>query len=94
MGPGRTIDASGPHVKPPHRDTPASFRIVRQRRLVIVASRRSDEALRPDPEVADPAAMPGCPAPYPEGLMTAYPVSTAVNAVGNDGPELIAPAPS
>jgi putative SOS response-associated peptidase YedK len=35
--------------------------------------------------------MPGCPAPYPEGLMTAYPVSTAVSAVGNDGPELVRP---
>ena len=50
-----------------------------------------DEALWLDPEVTDPAAVLGCLGPYPDELMTAYPVSTAVNAVGNDGPELIRP---
>ena len=33
----------------------------------------------------------GCLVPYPDELMAAYPVSTAVNAVGNDGPELVRP---
>jgi putative SOS response-associated peptidase YedK len=48
-----------------------------------------DEALWLDPEVTNPAAVLGCLRPYPEELMAAYPVSTAVNAVGNDGPELV-----
>jgi len=30
--------------------------------------------------------------PYPADEMTAYPVSTRVNDVKNDGPELIEPA--
>jgi putative SOS response-associated peptidase YedK len=32
--------------------------------------------------------------PAPEGLLSAYPVSTAVNKALNDGPELIAPRPA
>jgi putative SOS response-associated peptidase YedK len=53
-----------------------------------------DEARRLDPEVTDPADVLGCLGPYPEGLMAAYPASPAVNAVANDGAELIEPLPA
>ena len=53
-----------------------------------------DEALWLDPEVTDPRDVLGCIGPYPPERMTGYPVSTAVNAVGNDGPELVEPLAS
>lgn len=53
-----------------------------------------DEALWLDPEVTDPADVLGCLGPYPPRWMVGYPVSTAVNAGGNDGPDLVEPLPS
>lgn len=41
-----------------------------------------------DPDRLDVLA---CLGPYPAERMTGYPVSTAVNAVVNDGPALIKP---
>lgn len=43
-----------------------------------------------DPKLQDPGALQALLAAYPAELMTARPVSKAVNKVGNDGPELIA----
>jgi putative SOS response-associated peptidase YedK len=39
----------------------------------------------------EPMAVLGLLQPYPEDLMTGYPVSSAVNRVGSDGPELVRP---
>ena len=50
-----------------------------------------DEASWLGPEVTDPLDVLGCLGPYPAELMTGYPVSMAVNAVANDGPELVEP---
>jgi putative SOS response-associated peptidase YedK len=62
---------------------------VHERMPVILTP--EDEALWLDPEVTDPAAVLGCLGPYRDELMTAYPVSTLVSSVGNQGPELIRP---
>jgi putative SOS response-associated peptidase YedK len=52
------------------------------------------EDRRVEPPVTDPAEVLGCLGPYPAERMTGYPVSTAVNAVANDGPALVEPLPS
>jgi putative SOS response-associated peptidase YedK len=44
-----------------------------------------------DPGVAKATDVLPLLAPCPDDLLTAYPVSTRVNAVRNDGPELIEP---
>ena len=44
-----------------------------------------------DAAVQDPAALTEALAPYPAEAMEAYQVSTLVNRVANDGPELAAP---
>ena len=53
--------------------------------------RAEDEASWLDPETTDPLEALGLLSPYPADLMEGYAVSTAVNAVGNDGPELVRP---
>ena len=63
--------------------------LIHDRIPVILAP--EDEALWLDPEVTAPFDVLGCPGPYPTGLMMGYQVSTAVNAVANDGPELVRP---
>ncbi|MGO9080833.1 MAG: SOS response-associated peptidase [Streptosporangiaceae bacterium] len=45
-----------------------------------------------DPEVTDPAQLRPLLAPAISGLLESYPVSTAVNSVRHNGPELIEPA--
>ena len=43
-----------------------------------------------DPGVDDPGALTGVMSPHPAGSMEAYEVSSLVNSVANDGPEVIA----
>ena len=57
---------------------------IHDRMPVILASEA--EALWLDFAVTNPLAGVGGLGPYPAGLMTGYPVSTAVNVVANDGP--------
>ncbi|MFN8077187.1 MAG: SOS response-associated peptidase [Kineosporiaceae bacterium] len=42
-----------------------------------------------DPDVGDPAAVAPLLTPLPAGSFTAYPVSTEVNSVANNGPQLL-----
>jgi putative SOS response-associated peptidase YedK len=44
-----------------------------------------------DPSLGDPGEIAKMLLPYPADEMRAYPVSTRVNNVRNEGPELIAP---
>ena len=53
--------------------------------------RPEDEARWLDTELTIPEAVLSCLGPYPDDLMTAYPVSTRVSNVRNDGPDLIQP---
>ena len=53
---------------------------------------RDLEALWLDNEVQDAAALVNLLAPYPSHAMETYEVSTLVNSVFNDGPQLLAPA--
>lgn len=46
-----------------------------------------------DPTVSDPALLQGLLVPAAPGRLEAYPVSTAVNNVRNNGPELVEPLP-
>jgi putative SOS response-associated peptidase YedK len=57
-----------------------------------VILRREDERLWLDPEVTDVQVVLPLLQPYASESMSAYEVSRAVNAVANDGPELIAPS--
>ena len=54
--------------------------------------RPQDEALWLDRSVADPPAVMSCLRPYDSSLMEAFSVSSRVNSVTNDGPELLEPA--
>ena len=56
-----------------------------------VLLRREDELLWLDPEVTDVQLVLPLLQPYASELMSAYEVGRAVNAVGNDSPELIVP---
>ncbi|MBT0768074.1 SOS response-associated peptidase [Kineosporia sp. J2-2] len=47
-----------------------------------------------DPALNDPASVRGLTENLPAGRFTALPISTRVNSVRNDGPELIEPAPA
>ena len=58
---------------------------------IPVILRREDERLWLDPEVTDVQVVLPLLQPYASESMSAYEVSRAVNAVTNDGPELIAP---
>ncbi len=62
---------------------------IHDRMPVIVA--RGDRARWLDPELQDPAELTTILAPYPEGEMEAFEVSTAVNSPANDHPELVEP---
>ena len=42
-----------------------------------------------DPETEDTASLTELLAPYPDGLLSEYPVSTLVNSVANNGPDLV-----
>lgn len=46
-----------------------------------------------DPAIEDPALLTGLLVPAPADWFEAYPVSSQVNSVSNDGPELLVPAP-
>lgn len=46
-----------------------------------------------DPALTDPDEVRSLLVPAAEGRLESYPVSTAVNKVANNGPELVAPAP-
>ena len=46
-----------------------------------------------DPTNHDPEQLKGLLVPAAPGRLEAYPVSTAVNSVRNNGPELVAPLP-
>ena len=50
---------------------------------------REMEGLWLDRSIQDPGALRGVLTPYPDDAMEAYEVSTLVNSVANDGPELI-----
>ena len=65
------------------------MRSIHTRMPVIL--RREDERLWLDPEVTDMQVVLPLLQPYASESMSAYEVSRAVNAVANDGPELIAP---
>jgi putative SOS response-associated peptidase YedK len=52
---------------------------------------RAAEAAWLDPELTAPDAVMGYLQPYPAEEMRAYPVSSVVSSVWNDGPELIRP---
>jgi len=47
-----------------------------------------------DPDSSDPAQLQATMQPAMAGGLTSHPVSTAVNYVRNNGPELIAPIPA
>ncbi len=47
-----------------------------------------------DPTTSDPAALKGLLVPAAPGRLEAYPVSTQVNSVRNNGPELLDPLPT
>jgi putative SOS response-associated peptidase YedK len=54
---------------------------------VVVDRRDWQEWLRPEP--LRPGRLEELLVPAPEGLLDAYPVSTAVNKASNDGPQLL-----
>ena len=56
-----------------------------------VILRKDDEEEWLSPEVTDPVAIQHLLQPFPASEMEAYPISTAVNNVRNDGEELIEP---
>jgi putative SOS response-associated peptidase YedK len=60
---------------------------IHDRMPVIIAP--EDYAAWLDPAVDDPMAIGTMLAPFPAELMRAYPVSTRVNNVKNDGPDLV-----
>ncbi|CAG1023373.1 SOS response-associated protein YedK [Methylococcales bacterium] len=68
------------------------MRPLHDRMPVILA--RDDYGLWLDPGICDPARLQPLLKPYPTEQMQAYPVSTAVNSVRNDGESLIRPLPS
>ncbi len=68
------------------------MRPIHDRMPVILA--RDDYGLWLDPGISDPARLQPLLKPYPAERMQAYPVSTAVNSVRNDGESLIRPLPS
>jgi putative SOS response-associated peptidase YedK len=55
-----------------------------------VILRPEDEALWLDPDCTDPVLLENVLRPYPAEAMEAYPVAPLVNAVENEGPEVIA----
>jgi putative SOS response-associated peptidase YedK len=61
---------------------------VHHRMPVVLPPDVWDEWLRPEP--LRPSRVSELLAPAPDDLLDAYPVSTAVNKAGNDGPELVA----
>lgn len=64
---------------------------IHNRMPVILSPDDEDRWL--DPAATDPGAVLSCLRAYPAEAMEAYPVSTLVNRVGQDGPELIDPLP-
>lgn len=54
---------------------------------------RSDWGVWLDPDMHDTAGLADLLVPAAPGLLTAHPVSTAVNDVRHDGPELVRPLP-
>jgi putative SOS response-associated peptidase YedK len=69
----------------------ATMAPVHHRMPVVVARDNWQEWLRPEP--LGPGRLGQLLAPPPEDLLDAYPVTTAVNKAGNNGPELVLPAP-
>ena len=62
---------------------------IHERMPVIIGP--ADHARWLDPALSDRAAIEAMLAPFPAERMRAYPISTRVNDVKNDGPELIQP---
>ncbi|MGA3221498.1 MAG: SOS response-associated peptidase [Acidimicrobiales bacterium] len=62
---------------------------VHHRMPVVVAADSWEEWLRPEP--LRPSRLSELLAPAPNDLLDTYPVTTAVNKAGNDGPELVLP---
>ena len=65
------------------------LRLIHHRMPVILP--REMEGFWLDRSIQDPGALRSVLTPYPDDAMEAYEVSTLVNSVANDGPELIAP---
>lgn len=63
---------------------------IHDRMPVVLPPERWEEWL--DPSNADTEALARLLAPAPDDLLTLYPISTKVNSVRNDGPDLIEPA--
>lgn len=72
-------------------DGPGSLADIHPRMPLVLPADRWDAWL--DPSRTDPEDLRSLLEPPPAGLMRAYPVSTAVSNVRNNGPELIAPIP-
>jgi putative SOS response-associated peptidase YedK len=66
----------------------AELQAIHPRMPVMLSPESFDAWLDPD---ADVETANGLLAPYPEGALTAYPVSTRVNAVKNDDPSILEP---
>jgi putative SOS response-associated peptidase YedK len=77
---------SGPLAVSP-ADGPRSLAEIHPRMPLMLTADRWDDWL--DPARTDPAELAHLLTPPPEGLMRAYPVSTAVSNVRNNGPELL-----
>jgi putative SOS response-associated peptidase YedK len=65
------------------------MRGIHDRMPVVVPPDRWERWL--DPALPDPGELQGLLVPAADGVLEAYPVSRAVNTVGNDGPALIEP---
>jgi putative SOS response-associated peptidase YedK len=65
---------------------------IHDRMPVVLAPERWDEWL--DPAITEPDLLGGLLVPAPDDLFALRPVSTRVNSVRNDGPDLIDPIPS
>jgi putative SOS response-associated peptidase YedK len=62
---------------------------IHDRMPMVIAPEHWDDWL--DPDHTDPSQVAAAMQPAMDGRLTSYPVSTAVNAVRNNGPELIEP---
>jgi putative SOS response-associated peptidase YedK len=70
-------------------DANALMATIHERMPVIIAPQ--DYARWLDPALSDRVAIERMLVPFPADAMRAYPISTRVNDVKNDGPELIQP---
>jgi putative SOS response-associated peptidase YedK len=71
---------------------PRSLADIHPRMPLVLPADRWDAWL--DPATTDPDALRSLLGPTPPGLLRAYPVSTAVSSVRNNGPALLDPLPA